>query len=68
MKKALLILMCLIISGCASFGAHRKEITRLNETITLKNIEIENLIKEIKEKDARIEKLKDKLKSFGAFE
>ncbi len=78
-KKILLLVYICIISGCAiasSPGGHNpqkkntkeEEIFQLQETLALKNTEIQNLNALIKEKDAKIEKLKNKLSTFGVFE
>lgn len=65
-----------IITGCAAISTSKsshkntteENTLQLQETIDQKNIEINNLNNLIKEKDAKIKELKDKLNTFGVFE
>jgi len=62
------LILCLMISGCAGITKKRQQIEQLQETIKQKDSEINTLKNAIKEQDAKIQEMKNKLSSFGVFE
>jgi uncharacterized coiled-coil DUF342 family protein len=70
MKKVMLILLCLSLSGCAGFSRARKlneEVNMLQEFICKKDEEIKTLQASLEEKDRKIKELKEKLEGLGVF-
>ena len=64
-----LVLLCLILIGCAS--NHKKlktQIIELKESLSRKDEEIIRLQDSLKEKDSKIGELRKKLESLGVFE
>ncbi len=68
MKRILLLILCLMLCGCAGITKKRRQIEQLQETIKQKDSEINTLKNSIKERDAKIQEMKNKLSSFGVFD
>lgn len=69
-KKILLILLVLSLSGCARTSRVRKlneEVDRLQGTLSQKDEEINTLQVSLQEKEEQIKQLKTKLESLGVF-
>jgi hypothetical protein len=66
MKKILFLLLLLCLTGCAGTTSKKKAFTQ-EEIISRQKAEIVSLREAVKEKDVKIEELKQKLSAFGAF-
>ena len=71
MKKILFLLLALFcVGGCMGMTAKNKATTKAitqEQVIAKQEAEIISLREAVKEKDAKIEELKQKLSTFGAF-
>jgi hypothetical protein len=61
------LILCLMLCGCAGITQKRRQLEQLQEAIKQKDAEINTLKNAIKERDAKIQEMKNKLSSFGAF-
>ncbi len=68
MKQIILLMLCLMLCGCAGITKKRHQVEQLQEIIKQKDSEINTLKNSIKEQDAKIQEMKNKLSSFGVFE
>lgn len=70
MKKILLILLCLSVTGCTTVSRVKKlekQASELQSIISIQKEEIKAKEVELKAKDLRVQELQKKLEGFGVF-